>query len=116
MAKLKPGAAMERTGAAVYVDMRTKATYPLMPPRWRSDTGGPLMLSPLEGLDRSEIDLGERSLWRYRAALPLTVENPVSLGVGCTPLAERRWRGAPDLTSSSNVAHRPAASRIAARA
>ena len=88
---------MERTGAAVYVDMRTKATYPLMPPRWRSDTGGPLMLSSLEGLDRSEIDLGERSLWRYRAAFPVRVEVPVTLGEGCTPLIERSWLGAPAL-------------------
>ena len=88
---------MERTGAAVYVDMRTKATYPLMPPRWRSDTGGPLMLSSLEGLDRSEIDLGERSLWRYRAAFPVRVDVPVTLGEGCTPLIERSWLGAPAL-------------------
>ena len=76
MAKLKPGAAMERTGAAVYVDMRTKATYPLMPPRWRSDTGGPLMLSSLEGLDRSEIDLGERFLWRYRRVTAIIKDRP----------------------------------------
>ena len=88
---------MERTAAAVYVDMRTKATYPLMPPRWRSDTGGPLMLSSLEGLDRSEIDLGERSLWRYRAAFPVRVDVPVTLGEGCTPLIERSWLGAPAL-------------------
>ena len=82
---------------ALYVDMRTRATYPLTPPRCRSDTGGPLMLSPLEGIDRSEIDLRERSLWRYRAAFPVRVDVPVTLGEGCTPLIERPWLGAPAL-------------------
>jgi threonine synthase len=52
------------------------------------------MLSPLDGIDRSQIDYTERSLWRYRAALPVFVKHPVSLGEGCTPLVERTWQGA----------------------
>ena len=53
---------------ARYVDPATGATYPLDPPRWRSDTGGPLMITPLPGIGRADIDTAERSLWRYRRA------------------------------------------------
>ena len=75
-----------------YVDPATGDTYPLTEPRWRADGGGPLMISPLPGIGRGDIDPGVRSLWRYRQALPLTVADPVSLGEGCTPLVARRWR------------------------
>jgi threonine synthase len=51
------------------------------------------MVSLLPGISRNDIDRSERSLWRYRAALPLQVKEPVSLGVGCTPLVERTWHG-----------------------
>jgi threonine synthase len=78
-----------------YVDPRNGDLYPLAQPRWSSNARTPLMITPLPGIRRDAIDRNERSLWRYRAALPLTVENPVSLGVGCTPLAERRWRDRP---------------------
>ena len=76
-----------------YVDPATGATYPLDQPRWRSDTGGPLMISDLPGIGRSEIRRDVRSLWRYAAALPLAIADPVSLGEGLTPLVGRRWRG-----------------------
>jgi threonine synthase len=76
-----------------YVDPATGETYPLTEPRWRGDGGGPLMISPLPGIGKDAIDRGERSLWRYRRALPLAVKEPVSLGEGCTPLVRRRWRG-----------------------
>lgn len=33
----------------------------------------------------------DRSIWRYRAALPLPIDSPVSLGEGCTPLHHGRW-------------------------
>jgi threonine synthase len=82
---------------ARYVDPATGATYPLEVPRWRSDAGGPLMVTPLPGIGRDDIDKGVRSLWRYAASLPLAVRDPVSLGEGCTPLVERRWRGVPAL-------------------
>ncbi|MBM3521712.1 MAG: pyridoxal-phosphate dependent enzyme [Alphaproteobacteria bacterium] len=77
---------------AGYIDPATSRTYPLDVPRWRSDDGGPLMITPLPGIARADIDKGTRSLWRYRAALPLDIA-PVSLGEGCTPLVERDWAG-----------------------
>ena len=39
------------------------------------------------------IDTGRRSLWRYAAALPVDVPDPITMGEGCTPLVSRRWRG-----------------------
>ncbi|MBP1184090.1 pyridoxal-phosphate dependent enzyme [Methylobacterium sp. PvR107] len=76
-----------------YLDPATGATYPIATPRWRSETGGPLMITDLPGIDREEIDTAERSLWRYAAALPVAVSDPVTLGEGCTPLVRRPWRG-----------------------
>jgi threonine synthase len=76
-----------------YLDPQTGATYPLTEPRWSGENGAPLMVSLLPGISRNDIDRSERSLWRYRAALPLQVKEPVSLGVGCTPLVERTWHG-----------------------
>ncbi len=79
--------------APCYVDPETGATYPLSVPRWRSDAGGPLMISDLPGIGRGDVVTSRRSLWRYAAALPIEIAGPVSLGEGCTPLVERRWRG-----------------------
>jgi threonine synthase len=76
-----------------YVDPATGDSYPLAQPRWRGERGGPMMISSLPGIGKDDIDRTERSLWRYREALPLTVDEPVSLGEGCTPLVTRRWRG-----------------------
>jgi threonine synthase len=53
------------------------------------------MITPLPGLARNMINTGERSLWRYAAALPVEVPNPITLGEGCTPLISTRWRGVP---------------------
>jgi len=78
---------------ARYVDPATGDAYPLTEPRWRANLGGPLMISLLPGMGRNHIEQGVRSLWRYRQALPLAVDDPVSLGEGCTPLVARRWRG-----------------------
>ena len=78
-----------------YVDPRTGRRFPLDAPRWCGDHHAPLMLSPLPGIGRDGIDAGERSLWRYRAALPFAVERPISMGEGCTPLLRRELRGAP---------------------
>ncbi|MFM9940828.1 MAG: threonine synthase [Hyphomicrobiaceae bacterium] len=77
-----------------YIDPIDNRTYPIAEPRWRSDTGRPLMITELPGLKRDQIDRGQRSLWRYQAALPVRITEPVSLGEGCTPLVERTWRGA----------------------
>ena len=79
--------------APAYIDPLDGRTYPIETPRWRSEAGGPLMITDLPGLAREEIDTAERSLWRYRAALPVLVADPVSLGEGCTPLVRRRFRG-----------------------
>ena len=62
-------------------------------PRWRSDEGLPLMITPLPGIGRGDLHSGTRSLWRYAASFPVPVANPVSMGEGCTPLVEQPWRG-----------------------
>ncbi len=77
---------------ATYIDPATGHTYPLETPRWRSDDGGPLMITALPGLSRADIDTRERSIWRYRAALPCALA-PISLGEGLTPLIDRPWAG-----------------------
>jgi threonine synthase len=55
------------------------------------------MITALPGLGRDRIDTGKRSLWRYAAALPVDVPDPITMGEGCTPLVARRWRGVPAL-------------------
>jgi len=76
-----------------YIDPRTGRTHGLLERRWRSDDGHPMMITPLPGISRDDIDTRVRSLWRYRAALPVATEQPVSLGEGCTPLVQKRWGG-----------------------
>jgi threonine synthase len=80
--------------APAYVEPLSGRLYPLEPPRWRSDDGLPLMISQLAGIGRSDIVAERRSLWRYAAALPFPIHEPVTMGEGCTPLVERRWDGA----------------------
>ena len=75
-----------------YKDPRTGRTYSLYEPRWRSDEGLPLMITPLPGIGRGDIQSGVRSLWRYAASLPVLIAKPVSIGEGCTPLLERGGR------------------------
>lgn len=74
-----------------YVDPKTGRQYPLSEPRWRSDDANPLMLTELPGITRADFDVRERSIWRYRAALPVVIDRPVSMGEGCTPLIEKAW-------------------------
>ena len=76
---------------ASYVDPRNGRTYPLNVPRWCSDDRTPLLITPGTGISRDEIDGRTRSLWRYRAALPVEIEKPITLGEGCTPLVQRMW-------------------------
>ena len=97
-----------------YYDPQTGARYALDEPRWCSDARTPLMISPLAGISRDDIDTRARSLWRYRAALPRVIDAPVSMGEGCTPMAERAWALCARISSWSGST-RPAASRIAAR-
>ncbi len=82
------------TDPPAYVDPISGRKYPICEPRWRSDASAPLMITALPGLKRDMIDAGERSLWRYRAALPVDVPDPISMGEGLTPLVSRGWRGA----------------------
>ena len=83
---------MESRLRSAYIDHATGTSYPLDVPRWRSDDGGPLMITPGPGIARADLDTSTRSLWRYRAALPMDMA-AVSLGEGCTPLVERDWGG-----------------------
>lgn len=74
-----------------YVDERFGLSYPIDELRWCSERGAPLMVTPLPGITRDDIETKNRSLWRYQAALPVIINRPVSLGEGCTPLVEKRW-------------------------
>ncbi|MCZ0737604.1 threonine synthase [Phreatobacter sp. AB_2022a] len=74
-----------------YIDPRNGTLYPLDQPRWCSDDRHPLMMTELRGLTRDEIERGTRSLWRYRASLPVEIARPISMGEGMTPLVERSW-------------------------
>jgi threonine synthase len=77
-----------------YIDPRSQVRYALDEPRWRSDAGNPMMITPLPGIARDDIDRSARSIWRYRAALPVTIAQPITLGEGCTPLVEKPWGAA----------------------
>jgi threonine synthase len=79
---------------AAYLNPRTGETYPLDRPLWQAPDGSPLLLTPLPGLTRAQIATADNSLWRYRAALPVPVASPISLGEGRTPLFARTLRGA----------------------
>lgn len=83
---------MARVSLVDYVDERSGRRYPLDALRWCGDDGAPLTVEALPGITRKQVDTAERSLWRYRAALPGDLR-PISLGEGCTPLVERPWRG-----------------------
>ncbi len=78
---------------SAYLDPVDGATYPLTIPRWRSDAGRPLWIEPGPGIGRDEVETSTRSIWRYRAALPTPIANPISLGEGVTPLVESEWVG-----------------------
>jgi threonine synthase len=82
---------------AAYLDPRTGETFPLDEPRWCGREHAPLILTQLPGLTRAEIDPAIHGLWRYRAALPMAVDEPITLGEGATPLLARTLRGAPVL-------------------
>src|SRR6185437_9962027 len=77
-----------------YVDPRNGEKFPLEVPRWCGTGQAPLLLSPMPGIGREQIDRSTRSLWRYRAALPFQVEQPITMGEGCTPLVPRMLHGA----------------------
>jgi threonine synthase len=76
---------------ASYIDPASGAHYPLDVPRWCSDERRPLLVTPQGGISRDDIDRGMRSLWRYRASLPVEIARPISMGEGCTPLVQQAW-------------------------
>ncbi len=78
---------------ATLCDELGRRHYPISEPRWCSDERTSLQVSDLAGITRDAIDGSERSLWRYRAAFPIDLQRPVSLGEGCTPLIRRAFRG-----------------------
>jgi len=78
-----------------YLDPRTGQTYPLDQPRWCGPGHAPLLLTPLAGITRAQIDTNTRSLWRYRAALPFQPSDPITSGEGATPLLRRTLHNAP---------------------
>jgi threonine synthase len=86
---------MKSLGPPAYVDPVSGRKYPISEPRWRSDTRAPLMITALPGIGHRMIDTGKRSLWRYAAALPVDVPDPITMGEGCTPLVSHKWGGAP---------------------
>ena len=53
------------------------------------------MITALPGIGRDMIDARVCSLWRYAAALPVEVADPITMGEGLTPLVSRSWRGVP---------------------
>jgi threonine synthase len=80
---------------AAYIDSTTRTTFPLGQPIWRAPSGAPLMLTALPGIRRDDVDRDERSIWRYRAAFPIEVSSPATLGEGCTPLHRGSFDGRP---------------------
>ena len=76
---------------AVYRDPVDGSSYDLDQPRWRSDAGRPLWIEPGSGLTPAALDHSADSIWRYRAALPIAISNPISIGEGKTPLVTHEW-------------------------
>jgi threonine synthase len=77
-----------------YLNPRIGETFPLDQPRWQAPDGSPLLLTPLPGITREEIVSTDNTLWRYRAALPLPLATPITMGEGRTPLLARTLHGA----------------------
>jgi threonine synthase len=78
-----------------FVDSRTGDRIPAKIGTWRSGAGHTL-LPEMPDFDAERIDPGERTIWRYRAMLPVDAE-PVCLGEGGSPLMEASLVGMPVL-------------------
>ena len=77
-----------------YLDPRTGQTFPLDTPRWCGPGQAPLLLTPMAGIGRAAIDTAARGIWRYRAAFPPGIIEPVTLGEGGTPLLRQKLHDA----------------------
>ena len=87
-------AASTAGAAPAYLDPVSGETFDIQKPRWRSEAGRPMLLTPLAGIGRDDVVRGERSLWRDRRAMPVDPGSVISLGEGCTPLVPRQINGA----------------------
>lgn len=65
---------------------RSGKSYSLDEVRWCGDDRSPLMITELPGITPDQVDRRSRGLWRYAAALPVEIADPVSLGEGGTPM------------------------------
>ncbi|GAA3919980.1 pyridoxal-phosphate dependent enzyme [Actinoplanes auranticolor] len=74
---------------------RAGRRYPLDEPRWRGDDGSPLLVEPMPGITRDDVDSTVRSQWRYAAALPQPLGRRITLGEGLTPLLDFDVDGVP---------------------
>ncbi|CDZ55174.1 threonine synthase [Neorhizobium galegae] len=74
-----------------YIEPETGILYPLDHPRWCSEERLPLLVTSQQGISREEIDKQNKTLWRYRAALPLDIADPITMGEGLTPLVQKTW-------------------------
>ena len=84
---------LELMEAASFIDPTTDVSYGLDSGLWRSPTGAPFMLTELSGITREQVVSTDRSMWRYREALPIDSTKRVSLGEGCTPLLPSKFGG-----------------------
>jgi threonine synthase len=91
--------------AAIYQCPACGAVLAADRPVWRCACSNHLNLTPGPGLaSRGDIDRGEASLWRYRAALALRERSPrISLGEGWTPLVRRDWAAAAGASAGAPV-------------
>jgi threonine synthase len=89
-------AAEARTGADEprYVSPRGE-TFDISVALWRAPDGSHLDLTPGNGLQASDVRIGDRSIWRYAHAIRLDADLRVSLGEGWTPLLPGEWKGVP---------------------
>src|SRR5258708_7398992 len=76
-----------------YIHPPPGTTFPLHQPRSCGPGPAPLLLTPPPRPTRAQIDPAARSLWRYRAAFPFPIEDPITLGEGATPLIDRTVGG-----------------------
>jgi threonine synthase len=76
-----------------FIEPISGTTFPIDKPRWCSDDGRSLDLTPGVGLRRHQIAHGCYSVWRYAAAIGVDQAHTVSLGEGWTPLVTRDWHG-----------------------
>jgi threonine synthase len=84
---------MIQTSSSVELVDDNGKSYDVTAPRWCGDDGAPVILSPLPGLRKEDIDTEQRSLWRYRKSFAFNYPNPASLGEGLTPLLKRNFLG-----------------------